>query len=350
MMLSAAGRTDDALTAIDLFCGIGGLSVGLRIAGFDVLGAVDIAALAVEGYRANHPDTRVWTRNVRGLTPQTVMDALDLAPGELDLLAGCPPCQGFSTLRTLRQTSSVEDPRNSLIAQFGRYAEALRPRAVMMENVPGLADDPRLERLRRRLERAGYALTCDVLDAADFGVPQRRRRLVLLGIRDGAPAIFAATDPQQLTVRDALAELPAAGTAGDPLHDHGEQRTARIRHLIAMVPHDGGGQKDLPAHQRLPCHRRSGGFFDVYGRMAWDRPAPTITSGCINPSKGRFLHPVADRAITLREAALLQSFPADYAIPLSAGKYRAADLIGNALPPAFVAAHARQIAAVMAGR
>lgn len=346
---SAAGPLA-APAAIDLFCGIGGLSTGLRQAGFEVLGAIDIAALATEGYRANHPDTRVWSRNIRGLSPQTVMDALKLNPGDLDLLAGCPPCQGFSTMRTLRQASSVEDRRNGLIAQFGRYAEALRPRAVMMENVPGLADDPRLERLQARLRRAGYALTCGVLDAADYGVPQRRRRLVLLGIRDGPAVSFAPAQPRGVTVGDALAGLPAAGTAGDPLHDHGERRSRRIRNLIAAIPHDGGGQKDLPARRRLACHRRSGGFFDVYGRMAWNRPAPTMTSGCINPSKGRFLHPEADRAITLREAALLQSFPADYAVPLTAGKYKAADLIGNALPPAFVAAHARQIAAALAAR
>lgn len=333
---------------IDLFCGIGGLSVGLRQAGFNVLGGVDIATLATEGYRANHPGARVWTRDIRSLSPRTVMDALDLEPGELDLLAGCPPCQGFSAMRTLRQASSVEDRRNRLIAQFGRYAEALRPRAVMMENVPGLAHDPRLGRLQARLRRAGYALMCGVLDAADYGVPQRRRRFVLLGIRGGPPVSFAPAQPRMVTVRDALAGMPAAGSAGDPLHDHGERRSQRICNLIASIPHDGGGQKDLPARQRLACHRRSRGFFDVYGRMAWDRPAPTMTSGCINPSKGRFLHPEADRAITLREAALLQSFPADYVVPLTAGKYKAADLIGNALPPAFIAAHAGQIAAALA--
>jgi DNA (cytosine-5)-methyltransferase 1 len=333
-----------SLGALDLFCGVGGLSVGLREADFSVLGAVDVSDLAIQGYRANHPDTRVWHQNIRSLSPQTMMEALGLAAGDLDLLAGCPPCQGFSTMRTLRRGTSVADKRNSLVAQFGRYAAALKPRALLMENVPGLADEPGLHRLVKRLEKLGYSVTAGVHDAAEYGVPQRRKRFVLVGMRDGATFSLAEPNAPRRTVRDALAGLPLPSESLDPLHNHGEQRSRRIRNLIAAIPHDGGGQRDLPRRRRLACHKRSNGFFDVYGRMSWDRPSPTITSGCINPSKGRFLHPDQDRAITLREAALLQSFPLDYAIPLRAGKYKAADLIGNAIPPAFVASHARSIA------
>jgi len=332
------------LTAVDLFCGVGGLSAGLIGAGFSVLGALDVSELAVEGYRANHPDTTVWNQNIRSLSPRAMMEALGLVPGQLDLLAGCPPCQGFSTMRTLRRGTSVADKRNSLVAQFGRYAAALQPRALMMENVPGLADDPVLDRLVKRLRGLGYSVTTGVHDAADYGVPQRRRRFVLLGIRRAEPVLFADPVSGQLTVRDILGALPLPMESDDPLHNHGERRSRRIRNLIAAIPPDGGGQADLPRRRQLPCHRRTNGFFDVYGRMAWDRPAPTITSGCINPSKGRFLHPDQDRAITLREAALLQSFPPTYDIPLRSGKYRAADLIGNALPPAFVRHHAKPLA------
>lgn len=333
-----------SLKAVDLFCGVGGLSVGLEQAGFSVVGAIDIADLAVEGYRLNHPSTRVWEHNIRSLSPATVMDALELAPGELDLLAGCPPCQGFSTMRTLRRSPSVSDKRNSLVAQFGRYAAVLRPRALLLENVPGLQHEPGLERLKARLVGLGYTLTCGVLDAADYGVPQRRKRYVLLGARNGDPVEFAAPLRPILNVRQAISWLPRPDDSDDPMHNHGETRSRRIQNLIAAIPHDGGGQRDLPRRRQLACHRRTNGFFDVYGRMAWDSLAPTITSGCINPSKGRFIHPDQDRAITLREAALLQTFPSDYRIPLRSGKYKAADLIGNALPPAFVASHARQIA------
>jgi DNA (cytosine-5)-methyltransferase 1 len=332
------------LTAVDLFCGVGGLSAGLCEAGFSVVGAVDVSELAIEGYRANHADTVVWHQNIRSLSPKRVMKELGLAPGDLDLLAGCPPCQGFSTMRTLRQGTSVADKRNSLVAQFGRYAAALLPRSILMENVPGLANEPGLHRLVKRLKRLGYAVETGVRDAADYGVPQRRKRFVLIGMRNATMVSFAEPISPKLTVRDALGGLLPPADSDDPLHNHGEQRSRRIRNLIAAIPHDGGGQKDLPRRRQLACHKRSNGFFDVYGRMAWERPSPTITSGCINPSKGRFLHPDQNRAITLREAALLQTFPPNYEIPLRAGKYKAADLIGNAIPPAFVASHARPIA------
>jgi DNA (cytosine-5)-methyltransferase 1 len=331
------------LKAVDLFCGAGGLTQGLQDAGFRVIGAVDIAELATDAYKLNHPDVVLWKQDIRRLSPEQMMLELDLEPGDLDLLAGCPPCQGFSTLRTHRRGSSVADNRNGLVAQFAGFAEKLLPRTVMMENVPGLEQDRRLTLMVKRLEKLGYQLTTGVLDAQDYGVPQRRRRLVVLGAR-GAQIPFAEEAFDPMTVRQALAGLAAAGQSGDFLHDHGESRSQEIRDVIAAIPPDGGSRSDLGPDRQLACHRRVAGWFDVYGRMAWDQPAPTITSGCINPSKGRFLHPEENRAITLREAALLQSFPPNYRFPLDRGKYKAADLIGNALPPRFVAAHASQLA------
>jgi DNA (cytosine-5)-methyltransferase 1 len=338
--------TPRRLTAVDLFCGAGGLTEGLHQAGFSVIGAVELAPLAAEAYRSNHPDVHLWRRDIRWLQPHKVLERLDIAKGALDLLAGCPPCQGFSTMRTHRKQSSVVDDRNVLVSQFGRFAEALLPKTLMMENVPGLEDDILFTRLCRRLERLGYALRVGVLDASDYGVPQRRRRLVLLGSRVG-PVVFAPPSAARATVKDALVDLLPAGQSEDPLHDHGERRSDAIRTLIKLIPLDGGSRTALAPDQQLACHRRQSGWFDVYGRMAWDQPSPTITSGCVNPSKGRFLHPTEHRSITLREAALLQGFHGRYRFPLSRGKYRAADLIGNALPPGFVAAHARQLARVL---
>lgn len=330
------------LTAIDLFGGAGGMTVGLKAAGFKVLAAVDNSPLAVSAYRLNHDDVQVWERDIARLDPFTVAAELAIAPGALDLLAGCPPCQGFSTIRTRRQATSVPDPRNRLVAQFARWVEALRPRAVMMENVPGLADDIRMTRMVRRLERLGYRLTRGVLDAALYGVPQRRRRLVLVGLL-GAEVPFGNAESTMVTVRDAIGALPRPETSDDPLHNHGERRSEVVRRRIAAIPPEHG-LRQLDAAQQLACHRRTAGFYDIYGRMMWDTPAPTITGGCINPSKGRFLHPEHNRAITLREAALLQSFPPDYQLPLDRGKYRAAELIGNALPPRFVERHAARVA------
>jgi DNA (cytosine-5)-methyltransferase 1 len=144
-------------------------------------------------------------------------------------------------------------------------------------------------------------------------------------------------------VRATIEDLAEAGTSGDPLHDLPERRCDRVMAIIKAIPADGGGRLDLPVEQQLKCHADFTGFKDVYGRMKWDRPAPTITGGCHNPSKGRFLHPVANRAITLREAALLQGFPADYTFALDRGKLAAAAMIGNAVPPALAAAQASAV-------
>lgn len=336
-----------ALTAIDLFCGAGGLSEGLSQSGVEVLGAVDISELAIQAYEENHPNTQVWTRDIRRFSPQEILRELDLRPGEIDLLAGCPPCQGFSTLRTHNRSSNVEDSRNGLVAQFARFCEVLRPRGLLMENVPGLEADRRFTLLTNRLERMGYRLTYGVLDAADYGVPQRRRRFVLLGLL-GEQVKFATPTTTLMRVRDAIGDIEAPMDSDDPLHNYTENRSQRIIKLIRDIPRDGGSRCDLGPERQLACHKRVKGWNDVYGRMAWDALAPTITSGCINPSKGRFLHPEEDRAITLREAALLQSFPPHYKFPLIRGRFKVADLIGNALPPIFVKHQVRPLISELA--
>lgn len=329
-------------TAIDLFSGAGGLSLGLRQARFRVLGAVEKDSLAAETYRANFPRVVLWEMDIRKLSIARVLRDLDLRPGQLDLLAGCPPCQGFSTLRSLNGHQIVRDDRNDLVLQFERFALGLRPKAVMLENVPGLASNHRLARLRKSLESMGYKVTCRVLDASRFGVPQRRRRMILVaGLRRLIP--LAKEDPNIVTVRDAIGDLLPPGASGDGLHDLPERRASKVRQLIALIPRDGGGRDDLGRELQLDCHVRCDGFHDVYGRMAWDEVAPTITSGCINPSKGRFLHPEDNRAITLREAALLQGFPKSHRFSLDRGKFAAAEMIGNALPPEFVRRHATLI-------
>jgi DNA (cytosine-5)-methyltransferase 1 len=245
-------------------------------------------------------------------------------------------------MRTLNGSRVINDPRNDLVFEFLRFFKELRPRAVMMENVPGLAADKRMVSVTEQLRRLGYACEHRVLDAADFGVPQRRRRMILLAGRHG-PVPFASTEPDVRTVRSAIAFLPRPGRSGDELHDVTEDRDPRIMELIRKVPRDGGGRLDLGAERQLACHRSCDGFHDVYGRMAWDAPAPTITSGCVNPSKGRFLHPIQHRTITPREAALLQSFPPNYRISFRRGKFAAAVLIGNALPPRFIKQHASAV-------
>jgi DNA (cytosine-5)-methyltransferase 1 len=328
--------------AIDLFCGCGGTTLGLKSAGFRIIGAVDNDSLAVLTYKANHSQVYVWDKDIKDLSTQAVKRKLSLRKGELDLLAGCPPCQGFSTMRTLNGFRSVDDPRNDLIRQFYRFVKDLLPKAVMLENVPGLARDERFKSFCEKMEDLGYRGKFDILDAADYGVPQRRRRLIYLAGRD-FEINFAAKSDEKRTVGDVIRDMPAAGKSGDPVHDLPEKRSPEVLKRIRAIPQNGGSRRDLPEIEQLECHKKCNGFKDVYGRMAWEEVAPTLTSGCFNPSKGRFLHPEEDRAITMREAALLQGFPSRYRFPLAKNKSALALLIGNALPPPFIASHARSI-------
>jgi DNA (cytosine-5)-methyltransferase 1 len=328
--------------AIDLFSGCGGLTVGLQKAGFRVAAAVEVDSKAQETYRLNHPDVRLYSNDIRQLDPKAMMLELGLKVGELDLLAGCPPCQGFSRLRTRNKQVSVFDPRNDLINDFLRFIKCINPKTIMLENVPALASDERFLFMQSEIERHGYQVVVSVLDAADYKVAQRRKRLILLASRVHEPKVAEKAN-DRLTVRQALDGVGAPSRSQDKLHAMPERRSEPIRKLIALIPKNGGSRKDLPLENQLACHQRSNGFNDVYGRMAWDSVAPTITSGCINPSKGRFLHPSYNRTITLREAALLQGFPMDYKFVVSHGKESIALMVGNALPPPFIEANAREL-------
>jgi DNA (cytosine-5)-methyltransferase 1 len=321
--------------AIDLFCGAGGVTEGLKQAGFQVVGAVDVEATAVDTYRTNHPTVALWKRDICRLPVSTLMTRLRLVRGQLDLLAGCPPCQGFSTMRTHNRGSCVPDKRNELIFEFLRFVRVLYPKFVMLENVPGLSSDKRINRVCSELARLGYSHEKKIVDAADYGVPQRRRRFILVASRIGVLPLPKPRGRKE-TVRTAIGSLPCPRDSDDVLHNTTEHRAPHVVDLIRNIPRDGGSRSALPAKSQLPCHAKIRGFHDVYGRMAWDKVAPTITSGCTNPSKGRFLHPTQDRAITLREAAILQTFPRGYFFSVERGKEGAARLIGNALPPRMI--------------
>ena len=336
--------------AIDLFAGCGGLTLGLKRAHFKVVGAIEIDDLAVETYRLNHPTVqRMWNKDIREVSGADVLSTLGLQRGELDLLAGCPPCQGFSSMTTLNGSRKVDDPRNDLVHEYSRMVKEILPRALLLENVPGLVANPLMDMLMEDLETLGFNVreSWKVLDAAHYGVPQRRRRLVMMSVRDGE-INFAPPVAELMTVREAIGKLGRAGNSGDPLHDLTENRTLRIQKLIRAIPKDGGSRSSLGKENQLKCHQKSDGFKDVYGRMSWDKPAPTITSGCQSPSKGRFIHPSEDRTISLREAAILQGFPKNYRFSMKNGKLAAARMIGNAVPPAFVSVQASQLRSAIA--
>jgi len=331
-------------TAIDLFSGCGGLSRGLKDAGFKVLAAVEIDRKARETYALNHEDVPLVGTDIRKVSASKLLRDCGLKRGQLDLMAGCPPCQGFSTLRARSGRAAAPDARNGLIDEFARLTLALRPKMVMMENVPALARYEKFTDFVGALESNGYQVVTEVLDVCCFGVPQRRKRLILSASRVGAPKLAPARIDRQ-TVRNAIGNLKSAGDSGDLLHDcPTTRRTARVQAMIEAIPKNGGSRRSLPAGMKLGCHDKTSGFNDVYGRMKWDDISPTITSGCNNPSKGRFIHPDEDRPITLREAALLQGFPMDYRFNVLHGKESIALMIGNALPPPFIAAHSRAMA------
>jgi DNA (cytosine-5)-methyltransferase 1 len=334
------------LKAIDLFSGCGGLTLGLRQADFKVVAAVEIDPYAVGTYKLNHPEVTVFEGDIRNLTFREIKSKLNIRKGDIDLVAGCPPCQGFSSIRTFNGKREIEDERNDLIFEFYRIVEMFRPKAIMMENVPGLAVDSRFKLLCSKLRKIGYTLNYDILNVAYYGVPQRRRRLILLGGLYGK-INFSEKDEHLKTVKVSIAGLPEPGQSGDVLHDLPENRTEKIKRKIRSIPKNGGSRTDLPKKEQLACHKKCSGFKDVYGRMSWDEVSPTITSGCTNPSKGRFIHPEQDRAITLREAALLQSFPPTYQFDVTAGKGRVSLMIGNALPPEFIKRHAAMISSYL---
>jgi DNA (cytosine-5)-methyltransferase 1 len=319
--------------SIDLFSGCGGLTQGMHQAGFTTKVAVEIVADAVLAFKLNHTDTEVINKDIRLITAEEIREKLNGEP--LHLLAGCPPCQGFSSIRRRNKKKSVRDTRNSLVTEYLRLVKELHPLTIMMENVPGLRDYYLFKDVVKELEALGYNPKVEVVNVRDYGVPQNRKRLVMIGSLLGDISLAEPTG-QKVTVRDMIGKLESVTSTIDPVHKVVASHNPLVRERIRLTPKNGGSLKDLPAKYQLKCHEGENvGFNDVYGRLRWDDYSTTITGGCLNPSKGRFLHPEEDRCITAREAALLQSFPPDYKFPVNISKTQIALLIGNALPPKF---------------
>ncbi len=326
-------RREKKYNAIDLFAGVGGLSVGLQNAGFKVKASVEIDKNAVKGYKLNHPKTTVFDCDIRSIDTSEIKKLLGNEP--LHLLAGCPPCQGFSSVRRLNRSEVVEDDRNSLVSEYFRFIKELKPLTIMMENVPGLINYSLFQDIVSKLDDLGYNPKVDIVNVKDYGVPQRRKRLVMVGSLLGDIEISKVFSEKK-TVKDAIGNLPKVESSNDPVHKIVANHIPRIQRMIEQIPKNGGSRKDLPDEYILECHKKENvGFNDVYGRLKWDDYSSTITGGCLNPSKGRFLHPEENRCITAREAALLQTFPKNYKFPLDIPKTAIALLIGNALPPQF---------------
>jgi DNA (cytosine-5)-methyltransferase 1 len=333
---SSKGRKcKSKLRVVDLFCGAGGLAFGLKSAGLDIAVGVDLDPACRHPFEANCRGVFV-ERSVTEIRPTEVQKWF--GPRSIRVLAGCAPCQPFSTYSQSRKTP---DGRWELLLSFLRIATEVRPEIVTMENVPGLAAKPIWEQFTSGLEQAGYYVSWGELLCSEFGVPQTRKRLVLVASRLGPISMpVPHRSSGNKTVREAISEFPklAAGEAdpADSLHVACKLSSTNLRRIRASKP--GGTWRDWPKELRSACHTKSAGetYPSVYGRMEWDQAAPTMTTQCFGYGNGRFGHPEQDRAITLREAAVLQSFPAIYSfIPLGSKPTfdKVGKLIGNAVPP-----------------
>ncbi|MDE0170374.1 MAG: DNA cytosine methyltransferase [bacterium] len=320
---------------VDLFCGAGGLSYGLQKAGVTVVAGIDIDPVCRHPFEANVA-ARFHVRDIAEVSAEFVASLYPEADPRV--LAGCAPCQPFSSYT---RGGGTGGGRWGLVDKFGALVAELKPEVVTMENVPRLTGRSVFERFLSVLREAGYQYTHSVVRCAAYGVPQTRSRLVLLASQLGRIDLAAPTHPDSgwVTVRDTIGHLesiPAGGTgSSDALHRASglsEQNLRRIREAKA-----GGTWRDWDETLRAPCHTRPSGrtYPGVYGRMEWDRPAPTITTQFHGFGNGRFGHPDQDRAISLREGALLQTFPADYSFVPEGTSVKigpVARLIGNAVP------------------
>jgi DNA (cytosine-5)-methyltransferase 1 len=324
------------LTAVDLYSGSGAVTAALKQRHFRVVAAVDNDPIACETYRRNHPAVRIIEKDIRRVDPSEIRRK-DLGGSNLDLLVVCAPCQPFSSQNRKKGC----DDRSDLILEAGRFARVLRPRVILFENVPGLAS-PRHSRILKALKRElgkQYKLSMpERVDAADFGVPQRRIRCIMLATRGASPPKLCepiTPDGERVTVRKTIGKLrPLRSGESDPkdvLHSARTHQHIALERLAA-IPKDGGSRSAIPKRLQLTCHTNVGStkFPDVYGRMKWDDVAPTLTTGCTDITRGRFAHPRDDRAITLREAALLQTFPREYHFSGYSGDIHTQ--IGNAVP------------------
>lgn len=392
---------DDNLTCLDLFAGAGGLSEGLEEAGFHSLFASEIVDRYAETYKRNHPNAEVCIDDIRAVDPASVRKGLGLSIGELDLLAGGPPCQGFSINAPVR---SGKDPRNHLFREYLRFVDEFKPRAVLIENVPGLVSFEKgatLHAILDSLADLGYGADVHILGAPYYGVPQMRWRTIIMGLRGAvipqsawpdpvrhAPirANFTTTfDGRQIvkrpspetsapftTLREAIGDLPAlengergeaikpyaceaqcdyqkllrTGSPGVMNHEAPRLSKVNLERLTYIKP--GGNWTDIPVDllpKGMQKARRSD-HTKRYGRPRWDDLASTVLTKC-DPHWGAFFHPDQDRAFTVREAARIQSFPDHYVFIGSQAEQYAE--VGNAVPPMLASAVGKSLRSVLEG-
>lgn len=353
--------------AIDLFCGAGGLSIGLRKSGFSLSLGVDIDNTALKTYKLNLKRTKILQKDIKDITGVEIEKLTGLRRGDNFLLAGCPPCQGFSNLGK----READDEKNRLVYEYVRLIYELEPTFILMENVPGMSAGVGKEIFKDIVERLKelYVVEYDTLNAANYGVPQRRKRLVLHGVRrdvyemlnlgDNISLLPKSTHSKEkkkgykkwVTVREAILDLPIlhAGEKYEGLdiknHMARSLSPTNIRRLQEARRYSGNRDR-ISDVLKLECHKKVNvSYTDTYGIIDPDKPAPTITSGCTVISKGRYGHPTQNRGLSIREAARLQSFDDSFEFTGSMGAMSLQ--IGNAVPPKLAQASGKSIYRLM---
>ena len=356
-----------SLNAIDLFCGCGGLSAGLKSAGFNVIAGVDVERKYLATFQHNFQNAISLNLDLAKVSPSEFMSIVGAEPSEIDLLAGGPPCQGFSK-NVPRKFRYMDDSNNLLIRTFLNYCEFIDPKVILMENVAEMKNGfsrQFSDEIIASLYDMGYSVNSVILNAAEYGIPQRRRRAFFLAAKETvsleAPSATHIGTSQQsgmfdkppyVTVWDAIGDLPSVrhGEGSDPCEyycdpfseyqkkmrtSNGKVRNHIARHLEPMQYarlaslQPGQGHKDLPTEFKV-----RGGYSGAYGRLTKDMVAPTITRWVFHPGSGRWGHPVDIRTLTIREAARIQGFSDDYEF---VGSFvQQAGQIGNAVPPLLI--------------
>ena len=322
---------------VDLFCGIGGLTRGLLDAGLNVVAGLDIDQTCQYTYEHNN-NVDYHIRNIREVTGDEINGLYD--ENVVKILVGCAPCQPFSQMRFKLRDANQRDEKYNLLLEFGRLINETRPTIISMENVPQIRETNIYQQFLAILRENGYHIDARVVYCPDYGIPQTRRRFVLVGSLLGPINIIDATHQREdVHVVDFIHDLPPIAAGGidpdDPLHRSAVLSEKNLQRIRASVP--GGTWRDWPEELRCACHRKDSGrtFSSVYGRMTWEQIGPTITTQFFSYGTGRFGHPEQDRALSLREGALLQTFPLDYDFINPNRPFKFSDIarhIGNAVP------------------
>lgn len=330
-------NTSNKLTCIEGFCGAGGMSLGLKQAGFDVRLAFDISENAVKTYNENIGN-HCEKLDASVVSGKYLLEKAGITT-RLDLFSGGPPCQGFSKQK--RGAHLLDDDRNKLVLEYSRLVNELRPRAFLFENVEIFGQKRGKDLIDEiKIKLFNYNIYTYFICSSDFGVAQKRGRFLMIGIdkSEGNNIPKLLKSDTTLTIRDVIGQLPPPPEdykEHPDIPNHIKCKITKINEeRFSHVP-PGGGWKDIPYDLRLKCHQKvdvtSGGWPDVYGRLEWEKQCPTITAGFDSFTRGRYGHPSQDRAITLREGAMLQGFPINYRFYGTRDAIRLQ--IGNAVPP-----------------